>query len=148
MARYYPVSPLFWTDEKVTHWNDQETLLALYLLTCEHRNLEGLFRLPYAYVQADLDWGSAETRDRMGRLIEDGFIEYDKDAKVVFLRNALKFHEPKSAKQVQGAVNALQVVPPTTLWESFVESARTYAPSLYEAIRNPSERGSEMREAA
>lgn len=148
MARYYPVSPLFWTDEKVVHWDDQETLLALYLLTCEHRNLEGLFRLPFAYVQADLDWDAATVRNRMQRLIDDGFAAYDREARVILLTKALKYHEPKSKKQVQGAVNALQMVPPTTLWDGFVDAARQFAPALFNAIGNPSERDSEIPEAA
>jgi hypothetical protein len=152
MARYYPVSPLFWTDEKVTHWDDQETLLALYLLTCEHRNLEGLFRLPLAYIQADLEWEAPDTENRLQRLIQDGFVAYDNEARVIFLTKALKYHEPKADKQVQGAVNALQMVPPTVLWDGFVEAARQYAPALYKAIGNPlvtpSETGSVQEAAA
>jgi len=148
VARYYPVSPLFWTDEKVIQFDDQEKLMALYLLTCEHRNLEGLFRLPYAYVQADLDWDAAKTRNGMEHLIERGFVKYDREARVIFLARALKYHEPKSAKQVQGAVNALQMVPPTTLWGDFVAAAEQFAPALFNAIRNPSERVSDLPEAA
>ena len=137
MARYYPVSPLFWMDEKIARLNDQGKVLALYLLTCEHRNLEGLYRLPYAYVQADLAWTADEVRDGMARLIDDGFIEYDEAARVVFLPKALKYHEPKAPKQVQGAVNALQQVPDTVLWDSFVEASAAFAPALHAAISTP-----------
>lgn len=56
MARYYPVSPLYWSDSKVQSWSNETKMLGLYLLTCEHRNLEGLYRLPFAYVEADLGW--------------------------------------------------------------------------------------------
>jgi hypothetical protein len=143
MARYYPVSPLFWMDEKISGLDDQGKVLALYLLTCEHRNLEGLYRLPYAYIQADLAWPENTVRAGMDDLIEHGFIAYDEAARVVLLPKALKYHEPKSAKQVQGAVNALQQVPDTALWGTFVESARVYAPALYKAIANPLETPSE-----
>lgn len=137
MARYYPVSPLFWMDDKIGQLDDQGKILALYLLTCEHRNLEGLYRLPYAYIQADLAWDEVTVREEMATLIGLGFINYDEAARVVFLPKALKYHNPKSAKQVQGAVNALQQVPDTTLWHLFVEAAATYAPALSEAIGNP-----------
>lgn len=143
MARYYPVSPLFWMDETINHLDDQGKLLALYLLTCEHRNLEGLYRLPYAYVQADLGWDQATVRGEMGRLIDHDFIRYDEAARVVFLPKALKYHEPKSPKQVQGAVNALQQVPDTALWPDFQRSAECFAPALSEAIGTPLETPSE-----
>ena len=134
MARYYPVSPLFWSDEKVVGWDDQTTLLAIYLLTCEHRNLEGLYRLPYAYIQADLEWSADEVRERMAELIDSGFVEYDEAARVIFLPNALKYHNPGSPKQIQGAVNSLQQVPDSVLFESFLLAAQTYCEPLAEAL--------------
>ena len=137
MARYYPVSPLFWSDEKVVGWHEQTTLLALYLLTCEHRNLEGLYRLPYAYIQADLEWSADEVRERMDELIASGFIEYDEAARVVLLPKALKYHRPVSEKQKQGAINVLQQVPDSPLWDSFVRAAAEFAPELYEALGSP-----------
>jgi hypothetical protein len=124
-------------DDKIARLDDQGKVLALYLLTCEHRNLEGLYRLPYAYIQADLAWSDQAVRDGMDRLIEDGFINYDPAARVVFLPKALKYHEPKSAKQVQGAINALQQVPDTALWHAFTEAAATFAPALFASLGNP-----------
>lgn len=147
MARYYPVSPLFWSDEKVVGWDEPTTLLALYLLTCEHRNLEGLYRLPYAYIQADLEWSADEVRERMGELIVCGFIDYDEAARVVLLPKALKYHTPKSERHVQGAINALQEVPDTVLWDRFVAAAGEFAPALYARLEpaesNPMESLSE-----
>jgi hypothetical protein len=137
MARYYPVSPLFWSDEKVQRWSDQTVLLALYLLTCDHRNLEGLYRLPYAYIQADLEWPEAEVRDRMQDLIDDGFVEYDEAARVVFLPKALRYHEPKAKNQIKGALNELQSVPDTHLWDGFLSAAQQYAPALAKALGTP-----------
>ena len=137
MARYYPVSPLYWSDDKVSKWPDEAKLLALYLLTCSHRNLEGLYRLPTAYIQADLDWASSEVYEGFEYVVEQGFAEYDHDASVVFLPNALKYHQPNTKPQVQGAINALQAVPDTRLYDSFLAAAREYAPRLYEALAEP-----------
>ena len=134
MARYYPVSPLYWTDSKVQSWSRNAALLGLYLLTCEHRNLEGLYRLPYAYAQTDLDWTHEEISDAMAELVDSGFVAYDHDARVVFLPKALKYHQPKSPTQIQGAINALQSVPDTVLFGAFVDAAREYAPTLYRRL--------------
>lgn len=134
MARFYPVSPLFWTDRKVLTWGEQTRYLALYLLTTEHRNLEGLYRLPLAYIQADLNWSRETVDQQMSHLIDDGFVKYDADTSVVFLPNALKYHQPGSANQLQGAINALQQVPDTTLWGEFLDAAMENSPRLYERL--------------
>lgn len=118
-------------------------MLALYLLTCEHRNLEGLYRLPIPYVEADLAWDRVYLTEAMDRLETDGFLAYDEESQVILIRKALKYHQPQSEKQIQGAVNALQQVPDTHLWSEFVKAAERYAPGLHNAIRNPSDTHSE-----
>lgn len=137
MARYYPVSPLYWSDDKVARWTDRDKLLALYLLTCPHRNLEGLYRLPWAYIEADLGWHGNEVRDAMVKIMGAEFAAYDNQAGVVWLPNALKYHQPTTQPQIQGALNALQAVPDTKLYPAFLEAAREYAPRLYEALGEP-----------
>ena len=143
MARYYPISPLFWCDSKVRSWGPEEKMLALYLLTCEHRNLEGLYRLPIPYIEADLGWENGDLTDHLARLEADGFLAYDEESQVILIRKALKYHQPQSEKQIQGAVNALQSVPDTRLWSEFVKAAEEYAPGLHDAIGNPSDTHSE-----
>jgi hypothetical protein len=139
MARFYPISPLFWNDSKVKEWDEPTRNLALYLLTCEHRNLEGLYRLPYAYISADLDWPVEDVRERMATLIFSGFIHYDEAARVVFLPKALKYHSVTSENHVKGAINDLQAVPDTTLYELFLGAAEEFAPTLFKALSNGSE---------
>jgi hypothetical protein len=136
MARYYPVSPHFWTDPKARRWDDATRLLAAYTLTCEHRNLEGLYRLPLTYIAADLGWGGGKVKRVLDRLIEDGFLMYDADAEVVFVCKSLKYQAPKNERQVKGAVNVLMEVPPNRLHEAFMEAVQSYAPALAEALSN------------
>lgn len=139
MARYYPISPLFWSDATVRSWiaegSDRTVVLALYLLTCEHRNLEGLYRLPKAYVSADLGWEAEAVGEHMARLLSDEFIEYDEMPQVVFVRNALKYQQPKSKPQIKGAITSLEHVPATPLLDSLLRVADTHAPILAKAMR-------------
>lgn len=134
MARYYQVSPKIWTDEKALAWGDSERLLAFYLLTCPHRNLEGLYRLPLTYVAADLGWSEKRVRKALGRLVEDNFVSYDEDVEVVWVRNVLRYQAPKSEKQVAGAMASLNQVPATPLRDRLREVAETLAPALAKAI--------------
>ena len=135
MARYYPISPMFWADDAVQEWEDQTRLLALYTLTCEHRNLEGLYRLPWAYVSADLGWEADTVGEHMARLLDAGFVEYDQGPKVIFVRNALKYQQPKSAPQIKGAISSLEQVPTTRLLDSLLTVADSHALKLAKAIR-------------
>jgi hypothetical protein len=139
VASYHKVSPLFWKDEMVRAWiaagQDQAVLLALYMLTCFHRNSEGLYYLPKAYVEADLGWQAEQVGELMARLLEGRFIEYDDRAEVVFVCNALKYHEPKSERQIKGAISALEEVPSTPLLGSFLSVAETHAQTLAKEIR-------------
>lgn len=139
MASYYPVSPMFWRDEEVRAWLaaglDRTVLLALYLLTCRHRNLEGLYLLPWGWVETDLGWEADCVGEQAARLMDARFIEYDEGPEVVFVRNALKYQQPKSKPQLKGAINALREVPPNALLPALTEVARDHAPELHKEIR-------------
>ena len=140
MAKYYPVVPKYWPTARKRKWKDREKLLGLYLLTCEHRNLEGLYYLPVGYVGGDLGWSDTVVSATLQRLVDDGFCEYDEAAAVVLVTNSLEHQAPKSPKQVAGAVSAIEKVPDSPLLASFMEIARRHAPLLWKALNgNPLE---------
>lgn len=136
MARYYTVSPRFWAEARRAGWDDQTKNLALYFLTCTHRNLEGLYSLPKAYVAADLGWTSKVVDDTLDTLEADGFVQYDEQAEVVFVVKALKYHAPKSEKQIQGAIASLEALPATPLFMGFQASADTHSEGFAEELRD------------
>lgn len=137
MAKFASVSPDFWTDTTVADWSDSQKLLALYLLTCPHRNLQGIFRLSVRYAADDLGWSTQRTKRTLEELVDDGFAEYDWAAKVVLLPKALRYYQPKTEPQLKGAIHALGQVPATPLKERFVELARTHgADGLVHALVN------------
>lgn len=134
MARYYPVSPLIWTDHTARCWDDATKLLAHYLLTCPHRNLEGLFRLPLPYIADDLRWSASKVEKAIRRLEGDGFISRDPATDVVLIRKALKYQAPKSPKQIKGAIAVLSEVPKSTVHADFIAACDKYAPEFAEAL--------------
>lgn len=136
MAHFFPVSPLFWDDERSANWPDAQQKLALYLLTCKHRNLEGLYVLPVDYAASDLRWSPSKTRKHLAALIEAGFCEYDEAARVVLLPKALDYYQPKTKPQLKGAMADLERVPATVLRERFLAEAERRAPALFDALVN------------
>ena len=139
---YYRVSPSIWHPKR-RHWTDDMRLLAMYLLTSPHRNTEGLYYLPLGYIETDLDWGSDRVSDTvcdrvsdrvshrvsnaLSQLEAEGFVEYDYEARVVFLVNALRYQPPVGPKQITGAVRALRDIPETPLFQRLHEKAIQYA---------------------
>jgi hypothetical protein len=130
-VRYYRVSPRIWS---VTRWSENARLLALYLLTCPHRTVEGLFRLPKAYIQADLEWSPQRLAEPLRELSEDGFIEYDEDAQVVLILKALKYQAPANPNGVTSALRQLEEVPESPLDQRFHQMAQRYCERLAEQL--------------
>lgn len=138
MASYYRVQPSYWTGDR-REWNDREKLLGLYVLTCEHRNLEGLYRLPKAYIAADLGWSMKTVEATLKTLIAAGFVEYDPAAEVILVCKALEYQAPATENQIKGAIASLGRVPKTSLWDRFLVTCESHCQSLSDAIRMRSE---------
>jgi len=131
---YWRIAPAFWGDEKVATWNDDTRLLALYLLTCEHRTLEGLFRLPMGYIQADLGWSAERLAEPFAQLLRDGFIEYDATVRVCLVVNALSYQSPENPNQVAAGLKVLEELPETCLFARLFEQAQRCSQRFAEGL--------------
>lgn len=123
---YSRVGSRIWLE----HWDDDTMLTALYLLTNEHRTTEGIYRLPLEYGATDRRWPLKRFRQAFANLLTDGFVEYDEDAKVVLILNALKWQQPANPNQRKSAVKKLRALPPTPLLRRFEELVQTLAPEF------------------
>lgn len=134
-SRHFRVSPKFWAEAKRESWRDDEIILGLYILTCDHRLTEGLFRLPMPYVCSDLRWSSERLSSPFASLIERNFVSYDEAAEVVLITKALKWQAPATDKQMLGAWRQIEELPSTPLLTVFIELADTYAKGFANWIR-------------
>lgn len=132
--RYHKVSPKFWSDRKVLAWDDDTRLLALYLLTCEHRTTEGLFRLPKAYIAADLGWTMERLAKPFAKLLDDGFIKYDAAVSVMLLTNALKWNPTENPNQAKAVLKSISELPETPLLSEFKQLAERFDKRLAEQL--------------
>lgn len=131
-ARYYRVSPRFWTDTR--SWTEDARLLGLYLLTCPHRTTEGLFRLPKAYIYADLGWTVERLGEPFAELLANGFIHYDETLEIVLITNALKYQAPENPNQVKHAISLLEELPPTPLFSLLTTVAKRFSEPLAKGL--------------
>jgi hypothetical protein len=119
VSRYSRVSTRFWTDEKSSEWNDRVKLAALYVMTCSHRSLEGIFKLPPQYACADLHWTLKTWKSACTVLQESGFLKWDSRTNVILIVNALRYQAPENPNQTSAALRRINDLPDTQLLQVF-----------------------------
>jgi len=137
MSRHY-IDDCFWIDEKVQQWNTDTRYLALYLMTNQHVNTEGLYQLKKMYMMADLGWDEERFNKAFDKLLDEGFIKYDESVSIVFVRNALKYNGPENPNQAIGAIKQLKRLPETNLIEDFLNRAREHGKKIIEVLEDSS----------
>ena len=123
---YSKIDTMFWKDLKNKTLTDDEKLMFLYILTCPHKNMLGLFELPIAYIEADLGWNSHNDRvsDRVCNtlfsLCNKGYVLYDNEMQIILIKNYLKYNPLESSKQMIGAAKLLPEIPITKLEKTLI----------------------------
>lgn len=117
MSRYVNIATRIWHDEKFRELPDDAKMLFVYLLTCPHGNMCGLFYLPALYACHDLGWTEERYMATIGLLREQVCTDED----VVLIKNFVRYNPIKGPKQAIGAARRLQEVPETVLIGPFLE---------------------------
>lgn len=73
MRDYGKVYSTFWSSPTTAPLSDDGKILALYLLTCAHSTIAGIFRLPDGYVSEDLGWPVERVQKGLAELLSNGF---------------------------------------------------------------------------
>ena len=102
------VSPAVWGSSRFMGLPTNEAkLLYLYLLTNEHLNSAGAYRLKEGYALADLGWQPAEYRNAMAMLVAAGLIAHDDDTSEVYILRWFKHNPPQNEKHSIGCNRVL-----------------------------------------
>lgn len=121
--RYYHVSPKVWEHA----WDEDTRYLAFYILTCRHRTVEGLFKLPKSYAMEDVGWTGRRFERAWANLLEEDFIRYDEANKVVLIVKALEYQKPENPNQITAALRKIDEVPNTPLLADLQQIAERFA---------------------
>jgi hypothetical protein len=133
--RYQTVLTSIWKDEKFTHFDADTKLMWLYLLTCPHSNMLGLFYLPKAYIASDLGRGIEGVSIPLGILVENGLIEYDEDSQMILLVNNLKHRRIDNKNMAIGAAKVLDELPETILFKRFSEIVEKISGDFHKGLQ-------------
>jgi hypothetical protein len=124
MARDYgKVHASFWTSDTLTGLTDDAKLLALYLLTCPHANIAGVFRLPMAYAVEDMGWDAERLRNGFETLSAAGFCRYDKSG-WLWIVKWLKWNKPDNQNMWKAVDKAVAQVPVSVSFHAELMSPR------------------------
>lgn len=117
---YTRVESRFWQDEKMRAVSDDARHLMLYLLTSPHRNIIGLYFLPSPYACFDLGWSEERFKKGLHELLRVGCVKYDENTHVVIVQNYLKHNPLENPNQVKSAIEKLDEIPQTPLFNDFL----------------------------
>ncbi len=116
MRDYGKVHSTFWASPTIAPLSDDAKILALYLLTCTHSTIAGVFRLPDGYVSEDLRWDTARVRQGFAELLANGFANRCEATKWVWVVKHLEWNQPDNPNQRKAAAKVAQGVPENCAW--------------------------------
>jgi uncharacterized phage protein (TIGR02220 family) len=133
-GRYVRVATKFWTDEKTIDLEPEVKLLYLYILTSPHSNMAGYYRLPKAYIKADLQLLDKQLNKGFAKLLEKGLIKYCNKSCVILIPNYYKYNSIQNVNQAKGAANRTGELPKNMLVEDYKQVINTYADSYQKEL--------------
>lgn len=110
MRDYGVVSPKFWIGEtgKALRGNSQAQVLALYLMTCPHANMIGVFHCPVLYMAHETGLGMEGASKALQSLIEAGYCTYDEASETVFVHRMAAYQVAESLKPGDNRVKGVE----------------------------------------
>lgn len=115
MRDFTKVSSMVWQSSRFMGGSDEERLLYLYFLTCEHQNSAGAYRLPDGYACTDLKWPVEKYVKSRAGLIEADLISFDDPQSIVVVRRWFRHNPPMNEKHLKGILNVLRKLPPADI---------------------------------
>lgn len=117
MRDYGKVYSTFWSSATTGSLTDDGKLLALYLMTCSHSTIAGVFRLPDGYVSEDLGWGLERVQKGFAELLAKGFANRCETTKWVWVAKHLEWNKPENPNQRKSAAKIALSVPDACSWK-------------------------------
>lgn len=137
MRDYGKVSPQFWTGatgKALKASGPEAVIVSLYLMTCPHSNMIGLYYMPTLYIAHETGLGLEGASKGLLRAEEAGFCTYDEASEYVFVHEMARFQIADELKvgdnRCKGVANELARCPNSLLRQKFFDlhGARFHLP--------------------
>lgn len=117
MRDYGKVYSTFWSSGTTSSLSTDGKLMALYLMTCSHSTIAGVFRLPDGYIAEDLGWDSGRVAEGFAELFDKGFAKRCGTTKWVWICKHLEWNKPENPNQRKSAAKIALSVPDECAWK-------------------------------
>lgn len=139
MRDYGKVHSTFWTSPTTGKMSDKAKILALYLMTCSHNTIAGVFRLPDGYISEDLPFTKETLRQGFTELLDKGFANRCEATKWVWVCRHLHWNKPENPNQRKAAAKIAVSIPWGCAWKAeFIKVCGPMIDMLPEQFGNPS----------
>lgn len=118
---YTKISDNVWRKTKQYGLSDTAKILYLYLFTCPHRNMIGLYYIPLAYCSADLDMKLETVSKGFAELQKADILTYDDTEEMVLLHDFLLVNTFDNANVEKKACTVFWELPETQLFRRFAD---------------------------
>jgi hypothetical protein len=114
---YAQINRKLWNTSKFRHLSKDARELFLYLISCPHGNMLGLFVLRPGYAIDDLQWLSREQfTQSFDELLQNNLFKYDPECQIILDMEQLKKHPPINPNQVTACIKIINSLPKTPLF--------------------------------
>lgn len=122
MRDFTKVSPKIWRSKAFKALpTDEARLLMLYLMTSEHQNSAGCFRLPEGYALDDLGWPAEKYRAGLSALTNAGLVISDPNTLEIFVSGWFETNSAMNKKHALGVERAILGIESEILREAATE---------------------------
>lgn len=118
---YTKIDDITWRQMKQKRISDTSKILYLYLFTCPHRNMIGLYYIPFEYCSADLCMSIETVSKGFHELEKAGLLAYDKAEEMVLLVDFFKTNPMDNANVEKKACSVFLDLPETQLFQCFAD---------------------------
>lgn len=130
MRDYGRVHATFWSSPTIAPLTDTGRLLALYLMTCSHNTIAGVFRLPDGYISEDMGWNTQRVAEGFGELSPNGFANRCEATKWVWIVKHLEWNPPENPNQWKAAAKVWNTIPQGCSWRAAFFNVETVRKQL------------------
>lgn len=128
MRDYGKVHSRIWESADFRALSEDGRALALYLLTCQHGTIAGVFRVPDGYACEDLQWDAQRVTEGFANLHAKGFATRCEASKWVWVRKFMEWNPPENPNQRKAAAKQGTSVPDSCCWKA--DFIGVWGPSL------------------
>lgn len=131
MAEYARFYKKFWHNARIRNLTEDARNLFIYLFTCPHSNMLGLFVISQLYILSDLQWDRKRLDKAFRELLDKGFLRHDPIVDVILIPSWFEHNGHKwNPNQSIRAKAELSEIPQTVLFQDFISLNQTLQPTL------------------